>query len=63
MLEQNLKTFKDISSLRKVHKDLEEEMHQTYEDINNKINTHMEEQNNKYDAFIKTINDILEKII
>ncbi|MEI0525705.1 hypothetical protein R4K54_07240, partial [Brachyspira murdochii] len=61
MLEQNLKTFKEISSLRKGHKDIEEEMHQTYENINNKINTHIEDQNTKYDAFIKTINDILEK--
>ena len=54
MLEQNLKTFKDISSLRKGHKDLEE-------DINNKINTHIEEQNAKYEEFIRNINDILEK--
>ena len=50
MLEQNLKTFKEISSLRKIQKDLEDS-----------INNSLIENNSKYDELINNLGSKLEE--
>ncbi|MEI0749386.1 hypothetical protein R4M08_12320, partial [Brachyspira pulli] len=57
MLEQNLKNFKEISSLRKGQKDLEENIN---ENINNSVNDAINQNNAKYDELINNLNNKLD---
>ncbi|KLI43611.1 hypothetical protein SZ53_04265, partial [Brachyspira hyodysenteriae] len=57
MLEQNLKNFKEISSLRKSQKDLEDGIK---ENISNIVNASISENNLKYDEVINNINNKLD---
>ena len=67
MLEQNLKTFKEISGLRKEHKDLEESVNETYakydrliESLNSKLDNHSEEQKN---FITENVNNVLNEAL